>query len=263
VEYRDRAGMQLEICVDSVESAIAAQRGGAQRVELCSALSEAGLTPSIGLIRAVRKAVDIGLYVMIRPRGGDFLYSEEELEVMREDILQAAESDADGVVFGLLTRSGDIDLERTRKLVDLARPMKVTFHRAIDMARDADAALEDVIQSGADRLLTSGSAQSALLGAPRIERMVRKSRGRIDIMVCGGVRAESVQEIASSTGASQFHAAVRQEVGSLMAHRPESLHLGMSATDDYSRKVVLVDDVVKLRTALDALAGAELSRSGE
>jgi copper homeostasis protein len=245
--------MQLEICVDSVESAVAAQRGGAQRVELCSALSEAGLTPSIGLTRVVRRAVDIGLYVMIRPRGGDFLYSDEEFEVMREDIAYAAESGADGVVFGLLTESGDIDLARTRKLVELARPMEVTFHRAIDMARDAETALDTVIASGADRLLTSGGAQSALLGASRIERMVRNSAGRIAIMVCGGVRAESVQEIASSTGASQFHAAVRQEVGSRMMHRPEALHLGTSASDDYSRKVVAVDAVLKLRGALDAL----------
>jgi copper homeostasis protein len=253
--------MQLEICVDSVESAIAAQRGGAQRVELCSALSEAGLTPSIGLIRAVRRAVDIGLYVMIRPRGGDFLYSDAELEVMREDIAHAAESGANGVVFGLLTQDGDIDLARTRELVDLARPMEVTFHRAIDMARDADTALDAVIQSGADRLLTSGGAQSALLGASRIQRMVRNSADGIKIMVCGGVRAESVHEIASSTGASQFHAAIRQEVGSQMTHRPESLHLGTSASDDYSRKVVLVEDVLKLRSALDALVAAKLPRS--
>jgi len=156
--------MQLEICVDSVESAMAAQEGGAQRVELCSALTEAGLTPSIGMIRAVRKHISIGLHVMIRPRGGDFLYSEDEVDVMREDIALAAESGANGVVFGLLTEDGDVDLARTIELIEIARPMEVTFHRAIDMARDLEAAVGDVIQAGADRLLTSGGAQNALLG---------------------------------------------------------------------------------------------------
>jgi copper homeostasis protein len=249
-----KARMQLEICLDSVESAIAAQDGGAQRVELCSALSEAGLTPSIGLIRAVRKAIHIGLHVMIRPRGGDFLYSDHELDVMREDILRAAECGADGVVFGLLTPDGDVDLARTRELVELARPMEVTFHRAIDMARDSVSALQDVIQSGAVRILTSGGAQSALQGASRIEEMVRAAGDSIHIMVCGGVRAETVQEIVANTGASQFHAAVRQETGSKMTYRPEHLHLGTTAFEDYSRKVVMSEDVKRLRSALDALA---------
>jgi len=245
--------MQLEICVDSVESAIAAQEGGAQRVELCSALTEAGLTPSIGLIRAVRRRIDIGLYVMIRPRGGDFLYSEDEFALMREDIAESAKSGANGVVFGLLTEDGEVDVDRTRELIDRARPMEVTFHRAIDMTRDLDAALRDVIQAGADRLLTSGGAQSALLGAGRIKRMIQSCNGSIQIMTCGGVRAENVSEIARSTGAGQFHAAVRQEVGSRVKHRPQSLHLGASSIDDYARKVVMAEDVRKLRTAMDAL----------
>jgi copper homeostasis protein len=245
--------MQLEICVDSVESAIAAQQGGAHRIELCSALNEAGLTPSIGLIRAVRKHIDIGLYVMIRPRGGDFLHSADELAVMREDIAQAAKSGADGVVFGLLTEDGDIDVAKTRELIDVARPMEVTFHRAIDMARDLDRAVCDVIETGADRLLTSGGAQTALLGAAAIERMVRASAGKIQIMVCGGVRAENVSGIVRSTGAVQFHAAVRREVGSRVKHRPRSLHLGASPSADYARKVVMAEDVRKLRAAMDAL----------
>lgn len=245
--------MQLEICVDSVESAIAAQRGGAQRVELCSALSEGGLTPSIGLIREVRKTIDIGVYVMIRPRGGDFLYSDEELAIMREDIVQAAASGASGVVFGLLNSDSDIDVERTKQLIEVARPLEVTFHRAIDMSRDPEAAVAEVIKTGADRVLTSGGAQSALLGATRLERMIRSADGKIQVMVCGGVRAESVRQIVRSTGATQFHAALRQEIGSKVMHRPKSIHLGASAPDDYSHKVVVAADVIKLRAALDAL----------
>lgn len=242
---------QLEICIDSVESAIAAQEGGSQRVELCSALIEGGLTPSIGLIRAVRRSIDIGLYVMIRPRGGDFLYSSEEIAVMREDIARARDCGADGVVFGLLNEEGGVDVIRTRELVEQARPMDVTFHRAIDMTFDLDASIEDVIQTGANRLLTSGGAQTALLGMALLEKIVRGYGSRIQIMVCGGVRPENVARIIHSTGALQFHAALRQDVGSRMKHRPESLHLGASKIDDFGRKVVMSEDVRDLRIAIE------------
>ena len=253
--------MQLEICVDSVESAIAAEQGGAQRVELCSALTEAGLTPSIGLICAVRKRINIGVYVMIRPRGGDFLYSDDEIAVMREDILRSAESGADGVVFGLLNEDGSVDVARTTELIALARPMEVTFHRAIDMARDLNLAVRDVIESGADRLLTSGGAQSALEGAVNIDRIVLSSANKIQIMVCGGVRAESIGDIARLTGARQFHAALRKEVGSRVLYRPQSLHLGASPADDFGRKVVMVQDVLNLRKTMDDLESLETARS--
>jgi copper homeostasis protein len=252
--------MKLEICVDSVESAVAAEIGGAQRVELCSALAEGGLTPSLGLIRAVRSRIGIGVHVMIRPRGGDFFYSDEELAVMRDDIRYAAQIGADGVVLGLLTADGEVDVEGTRELVNLARharpaqPMQVTFHRAIDMARDMEAALEDVVQTGADRILTSGAAQSAIHGTDCVASLVRTAGSRIGVMVCGGVRPENVQQIAHATGADQFHAALRTSVPSPVTNRKEGLYMGNLSLDEYARHKILASDVRSLRQAIDALS---------
>lgn len=253
--------MQLEICVDSVESAIAAEAGGAQRVELCSALSEGGLTPSLGLIRAVRSRIGIGIYVMIRPRGGDFLYSSEEFSIMRDDIASAAHAGVNGVVFGLLTADGNVDLERSRTLVKDARsaapsvagPVEVTFHRAIDMARNLESALEDVIQTGAHRVLTSGGAQSALLGSARIAGLVRAAEGKIGVMVCGNVRAENLQQIAQATGAREFHASLRTAVPSPVTYRNSNLNLGEAGSDEYARSVVRAQDVQGMRQAMDGV----------
>ena len=245
--------MELEICVDSVESAIAAEIGGAQRVELCSALAEGGLTPSVGLIRAVRSRIGIGVYVIIRPRGGDFLYSEEEFSVMRDDIAYAHEAGANGVVLGLLTADGEVDVERTRQLVEAARPMEVTFHRAIDMARDFESSLENVIQTGAHRVLTSGAAQNALLGSERIAGLVYAAGSRIGVMVCGNVRTANVQKIARATGAREFHASLRTAVPSPVTYRNPTLHLGDPGSDEYARHVVLARDVQHLRQALDGV----------
>jgi copper homeostasis protein len=243
----------LEICVDSVESAIAAERGGAQRVELCSDLTEGGLTPSLGLIRTVRSRIGIGVHVMIRPRAGDFLYSEDDFAVMRDDISAAAKAGADGVVLGLLTADGDVDVERTKELVKLARPMEVTFHRAIDMARDVEDALEEVIETGADRILTSGAEPTAMQGRHRIRELVRASKGRVGVMVGSGIRAENVQEIAETTGAVEFHAALRRAVPSPIRHQRRKVHLGDPGVDDYARRVVRTADVRSLQAAIDTV----------
>jgi copper homeostasis protein len=256
--------MELEICVDSVESAVAAEMGGAQRVELCSALSEGGLTPSLGLIREVRSRIGIGVYVMIRPRGGDFLYSDEEFSIMREDIAYAAEAGANGAVFGLLTADGNVDVERTAELVEATQSasMEVTFHRAIDMARDLESSLEDVVSTGAHRVLTSGGAQSAALGSARLAGLVQAARGRIGIMVCGNVRQENVQQIVQTTGAHEFHASLRVPVPSPVTWRNPELSLGEPGSDEYTRNVVVAQDVRKLRQAMDGILSYS-SKSGD
>jgi len=250
---REAGMIELEICIDSVEAAVAAEMGGAQRVELCSALIEGGLTPSMGMIRVVRSRIGIGLFVMIRPRGGDFIYSDEELGAMREDIAQAKLSGADGVVFGLLKPSGEVDVERTRELVELARPLKVTFHRAFDMALDMETALEDIVRTGADRVLTSGGESTGVLGSGMIARMVERSAGRIGIMTCGELCADNVQQVARATGATQFHAALRTAVPSPAIYRKADLSMGEPGMDEFTRYTVLVEDVRALREAIDAV----------
>lgn len=249
----------LEICVESLESAAAAEAGGATRIELCNSLVEGGLTPSLGLLRAIRSKIRIGIHVMIRPRAGDFLYSEDELAIMREDIRLAAGNGANGVVLGLLTAEGDVDVERTRELVALARPMEVTFHRAIDLARDIEGALEDIICIGADRVLTSGGAPSAMQGRYRIGEMVRAARSRIGIMAGGGIRTENVKEIACVTGVREFHAALRRPVPSAMKYQRRRVHLGYPGIDDTVHYAARTADVRTLKQTIDRVFSLELN----
>jgi copper homeostasis protein len=185
----------LEVCVDSVASAMAAEKGGAQRVELCSGLAEGGITPSAGLIAMTRKRVAIALHVLIRPRAGDFGYTADEFEVMKRDIALAKQLGVEGVVFGILGPEGRVDVPRTQELVELSRPLKVTFHRAFD-----------AVATGADRILTSGGVPTAKEGADLIASLVTASQGRVIVMACGTIRAANVRKILESTGVHEVHA---------------------------------------------------------
>ena len=243
--------MDLEICVDSVESAISAARGGAERIELCSALSEGGITPSAGLIRSVREAVGIPVYIIVRPRGGNFVYSEPELEVMRRDIVDARARGVDGVVLGVLTPDHEVDRARTAALIELARPLQVTFHRAFDFCRDLDQALEDVIVCGADLLLTSGGRPDAMKGLNAIAGLQRRAGMRIRIMAGGGVRIGNVRTIALRTGVRDVHTSLSSEVQSTACDggtEGDALHAGLA------RFVVRENDVRAFKSALQAIA---------
>jgi copper homeostasis protein len=246
--------MVLEICVDSFDSAVAAQDGGAHRIELCSDLFEGGITPSYGVIGAVRESLAIPVFVMIRPRAGDFFYSAEELDVMRRDIAGVKAQGAHGVVLGVLLQDGRVDVARTRELVDLARPMEVTFHRAIDRAPQIDEALEQVIATGADRILTSGGAQTAAQGIEAIARIVAWAGDRIGVMAGGTIRKENIAEIARKTRASEFHASLRTRSESPVVRINPDLCLGEAGIDEFARYTVNPTDVCALREAMHAAA---------
>jgi len=195
----------LEICVESVDLAVAAERGGAHRIELCSDLSSGGITPSAGLMRSARGHVRIPIHILIRPRAGNFCYSNLELEIMRNDIQAAKEFGMDGIVLGILQESAHVDIERTQALVELAHPLPVTFHRAFDDSENLDRSLEDVIQTGASRILTSAGQPRATDGLSTLARLVHAARERILIMACGGINSDNVAHIVTTTLAQEVH----------------------------------------------------------
>jgi copper homeostasis protein len=246
----------LEICIDGVASARAALAGGADRVELCANLPEGGTTPSAGMIRAVRTAFPGGLMIIIRPRGYDFLYSDDELEVMRHDVHVARELGADGVVIGCLTAEGRVDAARCQRLLDAAGSMDVTFHRAFDMTRDLGEALEDILALGIKRILTSGGQPDVPAGMATIVKLVRQSAGRASIMPGGGVTPENLAEIVSATGVQEIHLSARQSVQSGMRHRNENCSMGSYSKDhEYEWREASAEKIRLAKTALtNALA---------
>ena len=230
--------MLIEACVDSVESAVAAENGGAERVELCAALLEGGLTPSAGAIALAREKLGIGLHVIIRPRGGDFLYTDGEHTVMLRDIDAAKKAGADGVVVGVLDANAQVDEARTRELVESARPMSVTFHRAFDMTRDPLAALETLVDLGIDRILTSEQEESAMAGLELLSDLVKRAGRRIIIMLAGNIHEGNVEKIAQETGAKELHVTGFKDVDSGMKFRNPRVYMGgLLRPPEYTRSV--------------------------
>jgi len=216
----------IEVCANSAESSVAAEKGGAYRVELCAAIPEGGTTPSYGEMVVTRKSIGIKMNVIIRPRAGDFLYSDMEFKAMKEDIMAARKAGADGVVFGCLTEDGEIDMEKNRELIKCAEGLSTTFHRAFDVCRDPIVALEQIIELGFDRILTSGQKPSAPEGADLIAKLVEKAAGRIIIMPGCGVNETNVRALAAKTGATEFHMSARENIPSGMKYRKEGVSMG-------------------------------------
>ena len=211
--------MMLEIAANSVASALAAQAGGAGRVELCTALELGGLTPSHAQIALARERLRIPLVVLIRPRAGDFLYSDLECETMQRDIETCVALGCDGVVLGVLDADGEVDLPRCRALIAAAGKLGVTFHRAFDLSRDPAQALEDIVALGCERILTSGMQASAPDGAALIRELVVQAAGRLAVMPGAGITAQNIVALAATTGAREFHASAKRQLPSGMQHR--------------------------------------------
>jgi copper homeostasis protein len=197
--------MVIEVCLAGIESAVSAQTGGATRIELCENLAEGGTTPSQGTIALVREKLSIPVHVMIRPRGGDFCYSDLEFEVMQRDVAKAVSLGVDGVVFGLLTPEGQVDIERSRILMEIARPLAITFHRAFDVAADPFAAFEDLLTLGVNHLLTSGQQVTAWEGRKLIKLLQGRANGRLRIMAGSGINASNAAALIAATGLHEIH----------------------------------------------------------
>jgi len=242
----------LEVCANSVTSALAAQDGGAARVELCENLYEGGTTPSHGEIELARKQLKIKLYVLIRPRGGDFLYTDLEFDIMLADVKFCIAADCDGVVIGILNADGTIDTERCSKLIQLAKQggIGVTFHRAFDMCADMYQALEDIIEMGCERILTSGGKSTAMEGIRTIANLIKKAAGRIIIMPGSGVSEKNVGDLVQFTGAVEVHSSAKVRKQSKMDYKNDHIVMGDNYGDEYVYEVTDVDRVKNiLKTA--------------
>jgi len=240
----------LEICANSVVSALAAQEGGATRIELCENLNEAGTTPSYGQIMLVRRLLEIQIYTLIRPRAGDFLYTEHEFEIMQADVNNCINAGCDGIVIGMLKRDGTVDKERCTILADMARKngLGVTFHRAFDVCSDYYKALGDIIDIGCERILTSGGKTTAIEGAGTIAHLVEKARGRVSIMAGSGVNELNVADLVRFTGVTEVHTSAKTRNESRMDYHNDHIMMGNRYHDLYTFEST---DVERVRTILE------------
>lgn len=242
---------KLEICANSVASCIAAERGGADRVELCVGVADGGITPSYGEIAIARANISIGLNVLIRPRGGDFIYSTIEVKTMLHDIEMVRRLGADGVVIGALNPNGTVNMPICRELIEAAAGMSITFHRSFDMCKSPMEALEQIVELGCDRILTSGASFTAEDGIPVISSLVKAAGNRVIIMPGGGIRQHNILRIASETGANEFHTSARTLVSSQMQYR--NLNVAMGGNSNADEYVTEVTDENKVSQIVDIL----------
>lgn len=233
--------------MDCVESAVNAVKGGASRLELCSELSVGGITPSVGLLRLVKQSIAdaVPVFVMIRPRGGDFCYTDSEVQVMREDITVLKSEGADGFVFGVLTPDGTVHSNTCIELLSLAKPCPVTFHRAFDVTHDPLSQLEVLVNLGFDRVLTSGCANTALEGVVMLKQLVSQANGRIIVMPGAGITVSNIQSIIDQSGAREFHGSASRVRDSAVKYRNTDISMG-TRTDTYTVKITDCDIVLEM-----------------
>lgn len=243
----------LECCVDCVESALAAKQGGADRLELCANLLIGGTTPDINLYHRVRETCDILINVLIRPRFGDFCYTDEEFEIIRRDVKMFREAGADGVVIGILKPDGSLDVERMAILMEQAKGMSVTLHRAFDVCSDPMLALRQSKELGIDTILTSGQKNTALEGRDLLTTLVREAAGEIDILIGSGVKDSVIEPLAKQTRATSFHMSGKITLDSPMVYRKEDVSMGLPLVSEYTIWQTSAEEIAKARAVLDAV----------
>ncbi|MDO4345084.1 MAG: copper homeostasis protein CutC [Eubacteriales bacterium] len=244
----------LEVCVDSTESALEAAAGGADRLELCSNLIIGGTTPSAALFREIRSMTDIRIHALIRPRFGDFCYTNHEFHIMLEEVKQFAALGAEGIVIGILKPDGNLDLERMRLLIEAAGDMSVTLHRAFDVCRNPQAALHEAIDLGIRTILTSGQENSCLSGRALLDRLVKEAAGRIDILAGAGINASVIRTLAESTGVRSFHMSGKTVLDSSMVYRRQNVNMGLPSLSEYEIWRTDREEIKKARRVLDELS---------
>ncbi|NOH30477.1 copper homeostasis protein CutC [Vibrio mediterranei] len=246
---------QLEVCIDNIESLPLAIAGGATRIELCSSLALGGLTPNAGLIKQAVQSSSIPIYVMIRPRQGDFLYDCDDVEIMAEDVRTAAKYGAQGIVLGLLDKDGNIDMPRSIRLVKLAHELQlgVTFHRAFDQCKHPEQALEDVIALGCERILTSGLASNALDGSDMLAKLSALANGRIELMAGAGVNADNIAKIIATSHVSEVHLSGKSTRKSKMHFIADDAKMGSDDVDDFAIPVTSSDKIRAVAKVLNSL----------
>jgi copper homeostasis protein len=236
---------KLEVIGFNISSCIIAQESGAHRIELCDGPGEGGTTPSMGFIKTAREKLSIELYPIIRPRGGDFLYSEDEFHIMKTDVLMCKKMGCDGIVMGILNTDGSVDKDRCSKLIEVAYPLGVTFHRAFDRTNDAEKALEDIIEIGCERILTSGLRPNALEGIEMLSRLVQLADERIIIMPGSGVRSDNIAKIAENTGAVEFHSSARINSNTSMQYINELMQEKLAAVSIDKKEITAMLHALK------------------